>query len=54
MTFSEYSAGDSGMTDTALLVTTGLVVAFVGLRGFFLFGRPDLMEPQGGNGKKMQ
>lgn len=42
----QYMQGDSGMSDTALLVGTTIMGAFMGMRCFFLYARPSWMEAQ--------
>ena len=44
----QYLSGDSGMTDAALLSTMGMMGCFIGMRAFFLFARPQLMQAQEG------
>lgn len=46
VTLSQYLAGDSGMTDQALLAATGMMVGFISMRAFFLFAKPEFMEAQ--------
>ena len=44
----QYLTGDSGMTDSALLSTMGLMGSIISMRAFFLFARPQLMQAQEG------
>jgi hypothetical protein len=44
----QYLTGDSGMTDVALLSTMGMMGSIIGMRAFFLFARPQLMQAQDG------
>lgn len=46
VTLSQYLAGDSGMTDQALLTATATMVTFIGMRAFFLLAKPEFMEAQ--------
>jgi hypothetical protein len=46
VTLSQYMAGDSGLTDQALLTATGMMGVFGAMRLFFLYGRPQWMEGQ--------
>ena len=46
LTLSQYLAGNSGLSDTTLLVATGMMGTFLGMRGFFLFVKPAWMELQ--------
>ncbi|KAK0253885.1 hypothetical protein B0A54_15471 [Friedmanniomyces endolithicus] len=48
----QYMAGNSGMTDRALLVGAATMGLFLGMRAFFLYARPSWMEAQG-NAKKV-
>jgi len=48
----QYMAGNSGMSDRALLVGAATMGLFLGMRAFFLYARPSWMEAQG-NAKKV-
>ena len=48
VTLSQYLAGDSGMTEQALLTATGMMGVFGAMRLFVLYGRPQWMEAEEG------
>ena len=43
---SQYLIGDSGLSDRTLLMGTGFMGACIGMRFFFLYVRPQWMEPE--------
>ena len=46
LTASQYLRGDSGMTNQALLIGTGMCGFAASMRAFFLYVRPEWMQPQ--------
>ena len=43
---SQYVMGGSGLSDTTLLLGTGFMGAFIGMRAFFLYVKPQWMEAE--------